>query len=161
MKFHHRDLDGQINAIIPVEGWGQVLQMRHMHSGLGSDPATKPRIQYLYNRGGIYARTLPPTSPRWRNACADHHWQRIPPAALRLDPLVKAWAAHHGYDLIHEAILEMTMHPFCAAILPDNREMRVTKEGLYEIQPPNDNYWKTFEHPETALEWYDKKGGAA
>jgi hypothetical protein len=68
-QFRHRDLDGRWNRLTKVKNIGIVLECRDPNSGLGWNPAEKPRYQYAIIGTRVMRRVLPPETvgDKWRD----------------------------------------------------------------------------------------------
>lgn len=77
-----------------------ILELRDPNDGLGADPATRTRHQYLVARGGIWKRRLPPApldsvhdvTPRENGS--DDLWRL---ADIPRNSHVHIWATDHGF----------------------------------------------------------------
>lgn len=171
--FRHHDLDGAWNRLTD-DG---ILEMRDPNEGQGGGPASKSRWQVLRSEHGhTWTRRLPREGlDRWRDAVTPEDmtmpWQMLSPHHVSSWGLVQAylqWMDTDSWQCWRPApVPRITVGDahdpewVLAAYTPTQREVRWSRQkGLYEIQPPRDNYWRGFTSLTAALSWYQQKGEA-
>lgn len=146
MEFKHKDLDGVWNRLLP----GGILECRYPNDGIGFDPQTKPRHQYKVAGVFVWYRRLP--------AEGSDTWADSPIQGVE-QPWVRRARGELNWSLYSEFVEASLDNCPTDDILPriengdryypeivivettENGRYIFWKDGMFEVQPRNDNYW--------------------